>query len=190
MCVTSLLGWCLQWKKYSVCVGGGGRREQKGFFFFFLNMRITFSQWCWCRSWACLEAPSVLETLFHCCANWRAKRGRRQHRRERERRGRERRGKGREKRRKNGREGDGESEKKKENDLLLCTYCVLHFMQHEAGGLFPKKRKGGNYALINSNIIICLLWQHPATWCQYIKYADFCVGWLAHKVDTVSSTCC
>ena len=185
-----------------VCVSWGGRREQKVFFFFLiLNMRITFSQWRWCHSWACLEAPSVLETLFHCCANWRAKRGRRQCRRERERRGRERRGKGRERRgkgrerrRKKGREGDRESEKKKENDPLLCTYCVLHFMQHEAGALLssipPKKRKGGNYAFINSNIIICLLWQHPVAWCQGMKYADFCVGWLAHKVDTVSSTCC
>ena len=51
-------------------------------------------------------------------------------------------------------------------DLLLCTYCVLHFMQHEAGALLPslppkKKRERGNYALTNSNIIICLLWQHP-----------------------------
>ena len=29
-------------------------------------------------------------------------------------------------------------------DLLLCTYCVLHFMQHEAGALLPSlppKRK-------------------------------------------------
>ena len=63
-----------------------------------------------------------------------------------------------------GKKGEKEIERVKRRKrmiLYLCTHCVLHFMQHEAGGLFPKKRKGGNYALINSNIIICLLWQHP-----------------------------